>query len=318
MLRRIFVACAAAVTAAKGLKTATLRAPPLPPSGATQDICNILAFSGGGAFGAVELGILDGLLEAQSIPTSYDILTGISAGGLNAAFLSYSPNITAGVAEAHGIVAGLTTADVYSSAILDLFSKWAIYSNAPLEATLRALLSGRVRAPGAPLTLVGATNVNTEQLDVFPYSALDFSAQIDTLMATSAIPLVFPPRTINGSLYVDGGVINNELIIQAMGQLACGFYKFVYISASEKMHARNNVTGLLSYVSTLGRLLLDTFDYQLAAYESMQCVVPRGAILACFPTSPALDSYSILNFDYGAELYDLGKSAYNCTTLEIC
>ena len=33
-------------------------------------------------------------------------------------------------------------------------------------------------------------------------------------MSTSAIPLAFPPRKYNNALYIDGGVISNEIIPQ--------------------------------------------------------------------------------------------------------
>ena len=49
-------------------------------------VCNILSFSGAGSFGAVEVGILDRM--SSSLPT-FDMLTGVSAGGLNVGFLSY-------------------------------------------------------------------------------------------------------------------------------------------------------------------------------------------------------------------------------------
>jgi len=58
-----------------------------------------LAFSGGGAFGAVEIGILKKIHELE--PTKqYDMYTGISAGGLNAGFLSFYDNLNDGIQSA--------------------------------------------------------------------------------------------------------------------------------------------------------------------------------------------------------------------------
>ena len=56
---------------------------------------NQLAFSGGGAFGAVEIGILKRINELN--PKKYDMYTGISAGGLNAGFLSFYDDLSVGV-----------------------------------------------------------------------------------------------------------------------------------------------------------------------------------------------------------------------------
>jgi predicted acylesterase/phospholipase RssA len=282
-----------------------------------QPLCNVLAFSGGGSFGAVELGILDGLVSTGDAPASYDVITGISAGGLNAGFLSYYNNVSTALPEIHGIIANLTTPAVYESAILNILTDWSIYSTAPLEATIASVLDGRVAATAAPITLIGATNINTQALDVFRFDTMTIGDRISTLMATSAIPLAFPPRTINGSIYVDGGVINNEMIAQAMGHKPCDFYKVTFISAASR-DGDHPVDGFFSYLSAVGHVLLDTFDYQLAQYQSVTCQYPRGAINACFPTAPELENYSILDFDYGAELWALGRASYNCTQLQIC
>jgi predicted acylesterase/phospholipase RssA len=283
-----------------------------------QPVCDVLAFSGGGSFGAVELGILDGLVTNNEAPTAYDVITGISAGGLNAGFLSYYNNVSTALPELHSIIANLTTADVYQSAILNILSDWSIYSTVPLESTVAGILASRSTPPAPPpITLIGATNVNTQALDVFRFDTMTLGDRVDTLMATSAIPLAFPPRSINGSVYVDGGVINNEMIAQAMGHKPCDFYQVTFISAASRDGVRV-VNGFFSYLSAVGHVLLDTFDYQLAQYQSATCQYPRGVINACFPTAPELENYSILDFDYGAELWALGRATYNCTKLQIC
>lgn len=279
--------------------------------------CSVLALSGGGAFGAVQAGIVNGLLETKAIPSRYDIVTGISAGGLNAGFLSYYADLSAGIDELHSILSNLTTASVYKNGVLNILKDWSIYNNSPLESTLATVMNNKMPEQGAPVTLIGASNVNTETLDVWRLDMLDIQDRIDVLMATSAIPIVFPPRQINGSYYVDGGVISNEMITQAMGYASCTSYNVVFVSASSR-GAEQTVNGFFSYLSSVGHLLLDTFDYQLAQYQNAHCPYSRGTIYACFPTSPQLESYSILNFDYGAKLWELGQSAYNCTTYTIC
>ena len=120
-------------------------------------LCNVLALSGGGAFGAVEMGILDGLTGAGA-PEVYDIYTGISAGGLNAGFLSYYNNVSVALPDIYGILAGLTTSDVYDSDILDILKNWSVYNTAALRSTLTGILSPKVPLADGPLTLIGASN----------------------------------------------------------------------------------------------------------------------------------------------------------------
>lgn len=280
-------------------------------------LCNVLALSGGGAFGAVEMGILDGLTSSGVAPAAYDIYTGISAGGLNAGFLSYYSNVSQALPDIYDILAGLTTDGVYLSDILDILKNWSVYNTAPLRSTLTGILSPKVAPLDGPMTLIGASNVLTHTLDVWHFDSLNLEDRVSVLMATSAIPFAFPPQQINGSLYVDGGVISNELIHQAMGQLACDSYNVYFISASDRSPSTAPMpTGLFSYAESVVDLLVDTFDYQLA--QSTNCSYPRGTLYACYPTAAALSNYSILDFDYGAELYALGRESYICDTQMLC
>jgi predicted acylesterase/phospholipase RssA len=282
-----------------------------------QGICNVLALSGGGAFGAVEMGMLDGLISSNQAPSSYDIITGISAGGLNAGFLSYYTNVSQALPDIYNILSGLTNADIYQSDVLNILSEWSYYNTKPLENTLSGILASKTINPNGPMTLVGASNVLSRRLDVWHFERLNLEDRVATLMATSAIPLVFPPQTINGSLYVDGGIISNEMIHQAVGQLLCDSYSVYFISASDHNSTPSPMpTGLWSYMGAVINLLVDTFDYQLA--QANNCTYPRGTIQACFPDASALSNYSILDFDFGAELYALGKSSYSCSTLSLC
>ena len=161
------------VAAAAARPLTRLVGPQQPVLASQNASCNVLALSGGGSFGAVEMGILDGLLASQAAPSQYDIITGISAGGLNAAFLSYYADVGAALPDIYGIVSNLTTASVYKSAFWDIFSGWSIYNNAPLEATLNGILTGKSLAEPTPITLIGATNVNSETLDVFRFVGID-------------------------------------------------------------------------------------------------------------------------------------------------
>lgn len=289
-----------------------------PEPRAQQPYCDVLALSGGGSFGAVQMGVLDGLVSGNMVPVSFDIVTGISAGGLNAGFLSYYTRVDDALPHIYSIYANLTTANIYTSDLLHIFSTYAVYSTLPLQTTLTGIVGTQTQQLPAPITLVGSTNVNRQTLDVFQYNLADNTEKIQLLMATSAIPFVFPPQTMNGDLYVDGGVISNEMIQQAVSAKDCGFYNFTFISASP-IHQTVNVTGFGSYISAIGGLLLNTFDYQLAEYESVVCSnTPRGQINACFPSNSDIENYSILDFNYGALLYSLGKSAFTCNQYNFC
>jgi predicted acylesterase/phospholipase RssA len=74
-------------------------------------VLNQLSFSGGGSFGAVEIGIIKRLMERKVI--NFDLYTGISAGALNAGFLSYYKNIKEGITKAENIYKTINNRMVY-------------------------------------------------------------------------------------------------------------------------------------------------------------------------------------------------------------
>jgi hypothetical protein len=68
--------------------------------------------------------------------------------------------------------------------------------------------------------IIGTTNLDIGVNRPFDFGAMCEAAEVtgnykglyDVLMASSAIPAVFPPQVIEGSLYVDGGTTGNLLI----------------------------------------------------------------------------------------------------------
>ena len=73
---------------------------------------NQLSLSGGGSFGAVEIGILKRLLETDV--KTYDLYTGISAGALNAGFLSYFSNLKTGIKAAEKMYTSIHNLLIYN------------------------------------------------------------------------------------------------------------------------------------------------------------------------------------------------------------
>lgn len=291
-----------------------------------KNSCNVLAFTGGGSYGAIQVGILDTLVnDKDKIPNQFDIITGISAGGLNAAFLSYYPNLTIALPDLKQIILNITSDGVYKKDYFNLFSRWSIYDNAPLEYTLRNIITNKLNnnpnntQKTIRKTLIGATNIITEELDVYDYALLDYENKINLLMSTTAIPLIFPPRIMHNKLYIDGGVINNEMIIQALGAMRCKDYSVVVISASPRKKQNKKIDGLLSYISSVTKLIINTFDNQLSEIISVKCEYPIGTLKLCYPNSSTiLNGISILDFDKGELLYEIGKNNYTCENHIIC
>ena len=167
---------------------------------------NQLSFSGGGSFGAVEIGILKRINEIQ--PKKYDLYTGISAGALNAGFLSYYDNINLGIKSAERLYSSIKNRMIY-----DVIPNTglSLLNTEPLHKTLTTIIGGMPNPPSIH-TLIGATNLYSGKLDVYAFEDQDDINKVLLLMSSSAIPGMFPPIAFNNQLYADGGTLSNELI----------------------------------------------------------------------------------------------------------
>ena len=116
-----------------------------------------LSFSGGGSFGAVEIGILKKIRE--NYPVDYDMYTGISAGGLNSGFLSHYENINDGIVEAEKIYSSIRNRDVYE--ILPE-TGCSLLNTKPLHKTLTKIIENIGRAPIIALTATATTKVRED------------------------------------------------------------------------------------------------------------------------------------------------------------
>ncbi len=278
-----------------------------------ESACNVLALSGGGSFGAVEVGILDRIRLPK-----YDMITGISAGGLNAGFLSYFGNsMDAGVENLKNVYFGLTNASVYTHGAFQVPRSWSFYDTAPLRKTIDLEL-GKLNYDGDRVpTLIGSTNLNEGVLQIFQFEKQTKRRQVDIMMATSAIPLVFPPQIIDGNYYVDGGAIANEIVNGIDAYLECDQYNITFIAASERLQPVAEIADLNEYVRRIAKVVLTDYNNELAEITANPCK-GRGVIHYCYPYGAELADYSSLDFSYGKELYTIGYNHFKCEDFTYC
>ncbi len=161
--------------------------------------------AGGGSLGAVEVGMLQALCEAGIRP---DFVVGSSAGALNAAFFAGQPDLE-GVGELRKIWKGLHTYDVFPfSPFAGLMGALALSDHLIDPRRLERLISrslpyDRLEDAALPVHVVAA-NVMTGGETVFSRGRA-----VPAVMASAAIPGVFPPVKIGGEVYIDGSVANN-------------------------------------------------------------------------------------------------------------
>ncbi len=168
--------------------------------------------SGGGSLGAVQVGMLRALAGAG---LTADLVIGASVGALNGAFYAANPSVE-GVDRLAELWSGLTRRDVFPLTLWAGLKALLLHRDHFVEATRlhalirRALAIQRVEQARIPLHIV-ATNALSGAEVVLS------SGDIDTaLLASTAVPVVFPHVRIEGRYLVDGGVSSNTPIATAV------------------------------------------------------------------------------------------------------
>ena len=291
-------------------------------------VCNILSFSGAGSFGAVEVGILDNLFP--SLP-AFDMLTGVSAGGLNVGFLSYynveendatsSSYFKQGIDDLKNVYFGLTNDTVFTRNMGQIARTWSYYDTAPLRKTIELKLA-TLSYKGIPnVALIGSTNLNAGTFQIFEFNKESKLRQIQIMMATSAIPLAFPPEVIQGTYYVDGGAVANEIIngVESFLAKGCDQYNFTFITASEGLAPVKTIDNLNDYVRRVANVVLSDFNNELAEIINVPCAsASKGTIQICHPVGDYLSEYSSMDFSFGKELYEIGYNHFTCDSYHYC
>lgn len=151
------------------------------------------ALSGGFIKGFAHLGAMQALIEHDIKP---DLLIGVSAGALAGAFFADGNDPY----QCLEYFTGHTFRDLSRVAI----SKSGIFSLDVFEEFLKeSLKSTRIEDLKIPLIIV-ATDLDHGKSILFRKGPL-----AERIVASCAMPIMFTPRIINGTTYVDGGILKN-------------------------------------------------------------------------------------------------------------
>lgn len=180
-----------------------------------------LVLSGGGSKGAWQVGAIKALLGAGK--RSWDSVHGISVGALNASFLSmYNPE------EQHEHIEKLVdlwlgiknSNDIYKpwlpyklpNYLMSMF-KGSINSGAPLETLFDSMWNIESCSSSRTTLTVGCTSFTTGRYCVFDNSHPEIKKFI---LASSHLPIVFPPISVDGEQWVDGGIRYQIPLLEAI------------------------------------------------------------------------------------------------------
>jgi len=263
---------------------------------------NILALSGGGAFGAFGAGAMVGLTRSGSRP-EFAVVTGISTGALIAPYAFLGPTWDKQLR------------DVYTSGAADhllqsrgpgvLFGS-SLYSGKPLQQLVDAYASDEMiqaiarEAGKGRLLLVATTDVASGERVVWDLGAIARhggpQARIlfrDVLVASASVPGMFPPVMIRDEAHVDGSATGPFFIPT---EFLRADHPAVYVIVDGPLGdapgaTRLTTRGILSRSirAGLNHFLRTTLELTAATAELQGATLHYAAVPAAYPHMDAFD-----------------------------
>ncbi len=171
--------------------------------------------SGGGSLGAVQVGVLQALWDNGVRP---DLLIGTSVGAVNAAHVAGHGFTEDGLADLARIWTGLRRSDVFPLhpvRALSAVGGWApsLVSDAGLRGLLhRHLTFAELGAAPLEMRVVATDLVSGRGVVLGEGDALS------AVMASAAIPALFPPVVREGRCLVDGGLADHGEVLASLSE----------------------------------------------------------------------------------------------------
>jgi NTE family protein len=257
--------------------------------GANHKTAFVLA--GGGSLGAVQVGMLEVLVDAGLRP---DLIVGSSVGALNSGFFAGDPTIQ-GVRRLADVWRSLRRRDIFPltlrAALSWLGPSEALFDPGGLKRLIERNLQYRnLEDAGVPVHVV-ATNLGGESVRISSGPA------VQAILASAAIPVVFPSVQVGAQRLMDGAVSGNTPILTAAelgatriivlptgfactldaapkGPLARGFHALTLLIAHQMVRDLAELAGRIDVftVPSLCPLSVSPFDF-----SQTDALIRRGA-----------------------------------------
>lgn len=232
-----------------------------------------IALGGGGARGFIHLGVLKGLYERN---IKLDIIAGTSAGAIAGVFAS------AGIDPEK-------TKDILKSKRVFGYSKlsWPRDGLFSLDG-LRKVIEKEIQYTQfeeLPIPLiVTVSNLSTGRVEYIEKGPL-----IDAVLASSSIPVVFKPMTMNGHKYSDGGLLDNLPVKPLRNHCE----KIVGVNISP-VKEREEIQGILQIAARTFQMSVNAQSHHIKD----ECTL--------FIEPEDLRQYDMLDLEKGDELFEIG------------
>ncbi len=235
-----------------------------------------LALSGGGARGISHLGSVKALLEYGY---TFDIISGTSIGAIIGCVLAdgYHPDEIASMLTMPRLKSFYKT-DISRNNLMNLDG---------MKQFLTEILRTK-NIEDLPIPFIAtATNLNKGEARYFTKGDI-----VEAVIASSSIPIIFPPVVIDGEQYVDGGIINNLPVrpIRKDCEKIIGFQVNPSTLGLQDGHVK-------------GFLQIATRTFHLAMYSN---VLPDKNLCNIYIEHENLEAYGVFSVDKMMDIFNIG------------
>ncbi len=184
--------------------------------------------SGGGNLGALQVGMVRALFERRITP---DLILGCSVGALNGSALASDPSLVM-VGRLQEMWRNLADENVLPAGVfstVQLARKGvAIHDSSNIRRVVESILpASRFEDLQVPFQCVATALVEGAE------TWFEQGPLIDPIIASSSIPAVFPPVTIDGVQYLDGAIVNDVPVSRAVA-LGCDRIFVLHVGAWDR------------------------------------------------------------------------------------
>jgi NTE family protein len=236
--------------------------------------------SGGASLGAVQAGMLQALYERNLAP---DLILGASVGALNGAYIASRPPTAETARELGEIWRGVGRKQVFPlNPLTGFVGFFGLRHHLIGDGGLRRLVEtytefDRLEDAPVPFEVIATDLLSGREL------CLAEGPAIDAILASAAIPGVFPPVEWQGRKLIDGGVSNNTPIADAIELGAERVYVLPTGNACDLPHPPRGALGMVLHAMSLLIMRRLLVEIELLADRAELIVLPPPCPLSISP-----------------------------------
>ena len=235
-----------------------------------------IVFSGGGVRGAAHLGVLKAFEEAG---IQAEIISGVSAGAITGAFYA----------------AGYSAEETYDFLVnTPLYTSWSHYTfikPGVLDSDIFSKYYHKYFPEDSFESLEKSLYIATTDLVNVRCQFFNEGPLIQRILASCAFPFVFSPVQMEGSLFSDGGIINNFPVEPLIG--SCDYIIGIFLNPVKKIEAKKLKR---SWKVIERALFIKSFTEASSKLHICDMVICPDSI----------EKYSLFDKRYMKEIYELG------------